>query len=335
MGSAQENIARSMSNTFKNRTADIINAKTFDEFYSIYEQELFADMAEMLRLDTAFNMVRARDCGVVSSIFFKGCIKNAKSVTRRGADMTTASLDIIGGVTVIDSLAVVKQFVYDEKAVSMAELAAAVNNNWSGYEELHTLISKKGKFFGNDDETSNEAAQRFTTSIYEFLKDKRDFMGKKYLVGDLIGYHQHNVWFGKLTGATPDGRYDGDMISFGAGQSNGRDRNGLTALLNSVAKYDPTGIMNAMSVTNVLIDEQLIRNDESFEKLVDMFETYFKNGANHFQLSYVSKEDLLNAKVTPEKYKNLRVRVSGFSDFFVNLNDDLQDEIITRTVKEA
>lgn len=79
----------------------------------------------------------------------------------------------------------------------------------------------------------------------------------------------------------------------------------------------------------------MIRNDESFEKLVDMFETYFKNGANHFQLSYVSKEDLLNAKVTPEKYKNLRVRVSGFSDFFVNLNDDLQDEIITRTVKEA
>lgn len=331
MGSSQQNIARSMANTFQNRGEDLLKAETFDAFYAIYEQELFADMGEMLRIDNIFNEIRARDCGVVSSLFFKGCIENAKSVTQGGADITTATMDIIGVVTVIDCLSIVKQVVYDEKWVSMAELVDAVQKDWEGYEDLRTLISKKGKFFGNDD-SSNEVAQRFTTSIYEYLQDKRDFMGKKYLVGNLIGYNQHNVWFGNQTAATPDGRHSGDMISFGIGQSEGRDRNGLSALLNSVAKHDPTGIMNGVSVTNVLIDEALVHNDESFEKLVLLFETYFKNGGNHFQLSYVSKEDLLNAQKTPDKYRHLRVRVSGFSDFFVNLNEDLQEEIITRTV---
>lgn len=121
------------------------------------------------------------------------------------------------------------------------------------------------------------------------------------------------------------------MLNFGIGQSEGKDRNGLTALLSSVAKCDPYAILTGPSVTNVLLDEKLVKNDESFEKLVYLFETYFKLGGTHFQLTYVSKEDLIHAKQTPDKYKNLRVRVSGFSDYFVFLNEGLQDEIIQRT----
>ena len=121
------------------------------------------------------------------------------------------------------------------------------------------------------------------------------------------------------------------MLNFGIGQSEGKDRNGLTALLSSVAKCDPYAILTGPSVTNVLLDEKLVKNDENFEKLVYLFETYFKMGGTHFQLTYVSKEDLVNAKKTPDKYKNLRVRVSGFSDYFVFLNEGLQDEIIQRT----
>lgn len=135
-------------------------------------------------------------------------------------------------------------------------------------------------------------------------------------------------------GATPDGRYAGDSLKFGLGQSGGKDRNGLTALLNSVAKVDPTAIGCGSTVTNLMIDEQLIKNDDHFEKTVTMLETYFKNGGVHFQLTYVSKEDLLRAKVTPEDYKNLRVRVSGFSDYFVKLDEALQDDIIERTAQK-
>ena len=121
------------------------------------------------------------------------------------------------------------------------------------------------------------------------------------------------------------------MLKFGLGQSEGRDRAGLSALLNSIAKVDPSGIGCGSTVTNLTIDEQLVKNDDNFEKTVDLLLTYFQNGGVHFQLSYVSKEDLLNAKITPENYKNLRVRVSGFSDYFVKLSEGLQDDVIKRT----
>jgi len=122
------------------------------------------------------------------------------------------------------------------------------------------------------------------------------------------------------------------MLKFGLGQSGGKDRNGLSALLNSIARIDPNGIGCGSTVTNITVDEQLVKNDSNFEKTVDLLETYFKNGGVHFQLTYVSKEDLINAKQTPEDYKNLRVRVTGFSDYFVKLNEAIQDDLIERTV---
>ena len=134
--------------------------------------------------------------------------------------------------------------------------------------------------------------------------------------------------------ATPDGRYSGDALKFGLGQSEGRDREGLSALLNSIAKVDPNGIGCGTTVTNITIDEQLIRNDDSFEKLVDMLLTYFENGGVHFQLTYVSEEDLVSAKKNPQEYKHLRVRVSGFSENFVRLEESIQDDVISRTVQK-
>jgi len=131
--------------------------------------------------------------------------------------------------------------------------------------------------------------------------------------------------------ATPDGRRKGDSVKFGRGQSEGKDRKGLAALLNSIAKADPTGIGCGSTVTNITIDEQLVKNDANFEKTVDMLEAYFLSGGVHFQLTYVSKEDLLAAKDCPEEYGHLRVRVSGFSDYFVRLSEEIQDDVIART----
>ena len=97
---------------------------------------------------------------------------------------------------------------------------------------------------------------------------------------------------------------------------------------------DPNAIGCGSTVTNIMLDEQLIKNDAHFEKTVDMLLTYFQMGGVHFQLTYVSKEDLIHAKVTPEDYKNLRVRVSGFSEYFVKLNESIQDNIIERTTQK-
>ena len=131
--------------------------------------------------------------------------------------------------------------------------------------------------------------------------------------------------------ATPDGRYFGDELQFGRGQNRGRDREGLTALLNSIAKVDPNGIGCGSTVTNITLDEKLIKDDANFEKTVDLLLTYFQSGGVHFQLTYVSKKDLIRAKERPDECGHLRVRVSGFSDYFVRLDEVLQDEIIKRT----
>lgn len=325
------NIVRCVQNTFFDRAAEVEQAQTFDDFYAIFQEEMYKDLWEADRIGKGLQTIRSRDCNLVSSLFVEGCIENAKSVIQGGTDNYIAVSPLIGIANVIDSLAVTKQLVFDEKLVSMEELLLALQNNWQGYEDLRNYILKKGKFFGNDDDISGDVARRFFASLDRW-NDGTNYLNKKLLFGNLIGYNEHNKFFGDHLKATPDGRYDGDMISFGIGQSNGKDRNGLTALLSAVAKCDSYSILTGPSVTNVLLDKALIANDENFEKTVSMFESYFMMGGTHFQLTYVSKEDLINAKKTPEKYKNLRVRVSGFSDYFVNLNAALQDEIITRTV---
>lgn len=324
------NIVRCVQNTFFNRSDDIINAKTFDEFYDIFQEEMFKDLSEADRIGNGFQTIRERDCNLVSSIFIDGCIESAKSVTQGGTNTYIAVGLLIGISNVIDSLSVTKQLVFDEKRITMEQLIEALKNNWNGFEDLREYILKKGDFFGNDEACSNDIAHRFFKSLDEW-NDGNNYLRKKLVFGNLVGYNQHHKFFGNSTKATPDGRFQGDMISFGIGQSEGKDRNGLAALLSSVAKCDPYFVLTGPSVTNVLLDEQLIKNDENFEKLVYLFETYFKMGGTHFQLTYVSKEDLINAKKSPDKYKNLRVRVSGFSDYFVFLNEGLQDEIIQRT----
>lgn len=332
MGIDNSNAVRSVENTFFKRDSDILDAETFDDFYKIYEEELFKDLYEMEEIAEGFQKIRSRDCNIVSNIFFDGCIENAKSLTQGGMTKVSANATINGQTTVIDSLAVVKQFVFDEKRITMRELADALKNNWKGYEQLRNEILKCGKYFGNDDDTSNEMAIRFYESFNKW-NEHDNYFGRKYILGNLIGYNEHHKFFGSATKATPDGRFDGDAITFGIGQSGGRDRNGIAPLLASVAKCDPSSVTVGPSVTNVLLDEQLVRKDENFEKLVYLFETYFKMGGTHFQLTYVSKEDLIKAKETPNDYKTLRVRVSGFSDYFVFLNEALQDEIINRTTQ--
>lgn len=334
MGGCASNIVKSMESTFYHRTEDLEQADQFETFYRIFEEELFKTLDKIDYYYEKFQEARSRDVNLVSSMFFEGSIERGLSITQGGCKNAVADCNIMGMTTVIDSLTVVKQFVYDEKRITMHELLHALRENWVGYEDLRNIILKKGKFFGNDEDVSNEMADRFAESLYCYFKEKRTVLGYRYLVGNLIGYNQHNKWFGDATLATPDGRYCGDTISFGLGQSEGKDRKGLTALLLSVAKLSGNHpILAGDSVTNVLLDKRLVTNDDSFDKIVKMFETYLRMGGLHFQLSYVSKEDLKKAKKDPEKYKNLRVRVSGFSDYFVFLNEDLQDEIITRTEK--
>lgn len=325
------NILHSVETVFHRKAKEIIDCGSFEEFYKIYEREMFADFDIIYDYDDKYNLERAKDVNYISSLFFNGCIENAKSLTQGGCDVVVASLMMLGITNVIDSLIVVKQFVYEEKLLSMKELVAAVQDNWKGHEDLRMLILKRGQFFGNDDVLSNGVARELYDSIYKYLKGKTNVFGYPIVLGDILGYNEHHKWFGNQTKATPDGRYDGDRLKFGIGQSDGKDRSGLTALLNSVAKVDSHAIACGSTATNISVDEQMVQNDDNFEKLVRMFETYFRNGGAHFQLTYVSREELLAAREKPEEHSGLRVRVTGFSEYFSRLQESVQDDIIERT----
>lgn len=330
-GTTNSNGLRSMDNTFFERTDDVLAAKTFDEFFEVYKSELFRDLDEMLYYGDQFNLARAKNVNYVSSLLFDGCIEAALPLSQGAIKFASAGTGVVGIPNIFDSLAIVKQFVYDEKIITMETLVDALHKNWEGYEDLHAQIKKIGKFFGNDDETSNYVARLWTETVYHYLQTKRSCFGYPVGIGNLQGYNPHHAWFGKLTRATPDGRYDGEMLKFGLGQSGGNDRNGLTALLSSVAKCDKYHLMNGSSVTNIYLEESLIKNDENFEKTARLLEAYFDMGGVHFQLNYLSKADLIEAKTEPEKHKNLRVRVSGFSDYFTRLSESIQDDVIKRT----
>jgi len=327
------NVLRCVETLFHKKADTIADCASFDAFYAVFERELYADLDTIYAWDDYYNGERAKDYNYISSLFFNDCIENAKSLTQGGGDIVIAAPMLLGIPNVIDALIVVKQFVYEEAFLSMRELISAVHENWEGFEEEYGVMMRRGTFFGNDDDRSNDVAARLYDSFYRYLLGKRNLFGYPFLVGDLLGYNEHHRWFGENTKATPDGRHDGDLLKFGLGQSGGRDREGLTALLNSIAAVDPHAIACGSTVTNITVDEALIKDDANFTKTVDLFETYFRNGGTHFQLTYVSREDLLAARENPEDHCHLRVRVTGFSDYFVKLKESIQDDILERTTQ--
>lgn len=332
-GTGYANQVIALDKTLYTRRDDLVKATDFDGFFKVYEEELHKALSRDQEVGNKLHRICSQDECILGSLFMSGCIESGVSMHKGGASGFSEMGGGCGLMCTIDSLAIIKQFVYDEKIVSIEEMLNALENNWEGYEDLHSLIMKKGQFFGNDYEPTDELAKRITTAIHNFAKDRTDIFGKHYLGVIAPGYQDYHAWFGKVTGATPDGRYKGEPFkTIGAGQTAGRDRNGLSALLNSVAKYDPTRHFSGVTVTNINLDSALIYDDANFEKTVQLVETYFKNGGAQLQINTVSPEDLIAAKETPEEYKSLRVRVSGFSDYFVNLSEATQDNIIERTV---
>jgi formate C-acetyltransferase len=287
----------------------------------------------MLDWSNRFNMLRSRDCNVLSSLLLDGCIERAESATRGGASLARTCISLMGGTNTIDSLCIIKQFVFDEKRCTMQHLVEALDADWKGCEILRDEILRDGTFYGNNDDFSNKMAQTFHASLFRFAADRTDIWGFPLSFGNLTGYNPHFATFGALTQATPDGRVAGAAMLFGSGQSDGKDSDGITSHLLAVAHMDPTGIMCGNSVMNLSVDEPTVRNDDSFEKLVSLIETYFREGGLHVQLNHVAKADLIAAKKNPHGYKSLRVRVSGFSAYFTGLREQIQDNVIARTVE--
>ena len=331
-GGFHMNAARCVERVFTVRRADALACATWGDFAALFTEELNHDLEEADAISKEFNAIRARDCNVLSALFMAGCIERAKSPTRGGASRLVPVIDLLGTPNVIDSLCVVRQFVFDEKRCTMAELAGALASDWVGHEKLLADIRRDGKRYGANDPFTNEMARFYHTAVARFAEGRRDFFGMPLTFGNHTGYNDNATKFGRLTGATPDGRHKGDFLSFGGGPSAEHGPDAATSVLLAAAQMDPEGAMCGTSILNLSVSPCVITNDEDFEKLVVMVETYFRVGGLHLQLNHVSRETLIDAQKHPERYPDLRVRVSGFSGYFVRFKKTIQDEIIARTV---
>lgn len=330
-GGLAANAVRVIDRLFGECRAETVACGSWDAFAALFEREFVRDLGEIDDWSKKFNALRARDCNVLSALFFKGCVENAESPTRGGATYIIPTTDMMGMPNLIDSLCVIRQFVFEQGKCTMSELADALRADWKGHEELLATIRREGKFYGGNDPFSNGMARFVHTIMARFARDRRDYFGRRFGYGSLTGYKDNFAKFGSLTGATPDGRHAGEALSFGSGPADGRATD-VTSVLLSVAQMDPDGAMCNSPILNIGLPGTYLTDEGDFEKMVAMVETYFRVGGIHLQVNCVSRETLVDAQRHPEKYPSLRVRVSGFSGYFVRLPKVIQDEIISRTV---
>jgi formate C-acetyltransferase len=332
-GGLHVNALRCIATLFTKRRCDVLACRDWDAFAALFKEEWHRDLGRALDISKEFNALRARDCNILSALLLAGCVERAESPTRGGASREVPVMDLLGTPNLIDSLSIVRQFVFEERRCTMERLAAALDADWQGNDAAGLLaeIRRDGRFYGANDPFTNGIAHFVYRSLARFADGATDYFGLPMTYGNHTGYNDNFATFGALTPATPDGRRAGEALSFGSGPAAGRGPDAATSVLLAAAKMDPDGVLCGTSILNLSVSEAVVRNEESFEKLVALVETYFKEGGYHLQLNHVSRETLLDAKANPDAHRALRVRISGFSAYFTGLKESMQDEVIART----
>lgn len=302
--------------------------KSFDEFMNAYYKQL----EQMVKYVSDAGNLRdeiwaERYHNPLISCTIDGCIENAKDMTEGGAKYNFVAIGGGGLGTITDSLASIKKFVYDEKSIKMKDLMISLECNFKSHEPLRQRLINAPKF-GNDDDYVDKIATELVDRFCEMVSTKRLKCGGHYKAS-FISYGL-NVYEGALEPATPNGRKAGEPISNSISPSNGAEKNGPTATINSLAKIDHTKIGYGDSL-NMKFPKYLLDSDKGIESLETLILTYFEKGGFHIQFNVTGAEILKDAQKHPEKYEDLIVRVSGYSAYFTRLGKEIQDDIIKRT----
>ncbi|MCQ2553643.1 MAG: hypothetical protein MJ150_04995, partial [Clostridia bacterium] len=262
----------------------------------------------------------------IVSVTMDGCIEKGLDVMAGGAKYNSTGIPGVGFGTVSQSLNVIRELVFEKKICTAKELYDAIIADWEGYDELRAK-AKAVPCFGNGEDKYDENAVWLSREWCKLVNSKTGPRGK-YKAG-LWSIARH-VADGPLTNATPDGRKNGDPLSDGIGPVQGTDVSGPTALLRSIAALDHEHCHNG-TLLNMRFNPSAIQTSEDIGKLVLLIRTYFKMKGMHLQFNMVTAETMKQAKERPAEYKDLVVRVAGFSAYYTELHPGLQNEIIRRT----
>lgn len=304
----------------------------FDELYAAFERQLHYVVDMKIRVSNYLDRMFARYAPApFLSVVISDCIAKGRDYYDGGARYNSDYIQCCGLGTVTDSLAAIKKHVFEESKVSMADLLSALRADWKGREDLRLLADNKTPKFGNDDDYADSIAQRVFESLCGAIDGRSSPRGGRYHV-DFLSTTCH-VYFGLRTGATPDGRHAREPESDGTSPAQGADRSGPTAVIRSLAKLDIA--RTGGSLLNQRFLPATLVGDDGIRRLSSLVRTYFKLGGHHVQFNVVDTQTLRAAQKRPEDYRNLLVRVAGYSDYFVDLDKNHQEEIISRTAQEG
>ncbi len=257
-----------------------------------------------------------------------GCMESGLDVMDGGSKYNSTGMSGIGLGNVAESLHVINELCFKQKKCTTRELYDAVVNNWVGYEDLRNYIIGELAHYGNNNADADEFVSFVADSYADYVVKMSTYRGR-YAPG--MYPVTMNVVFGKFTPATPDSRKSGEPLSDGISAVQGFDTSGPTSILNSVTKFDHSKYSNGI-LLNMKIHPTAVSNDEGVDKLIALMKTYFFSmGGMEMQLNIVSAETLKDAQEHPDNYKDLVVRIAGFSAYFVETYKDAQDDLIRRT----
>ena len=309
-------------------TGDPLDFKTFDELLAAYEKQLRYFIDIKLRGNSIIERLYATYLPApFLSLLIDDCIARGQDYHDGGARYNTSYIQGVGLGTITDALTALKYHAFDRQTLRLEQLLAALNADFSGHERTRQLLINRTPRYGNDDDYA-DAVMRAVFEIYFNAIDGRpNTKGGAYHI-NLLPTTAH-VYFGSVIGATPDGRLAGTPLSEGISPVQGADRHGPTAVLKSAAKMDH--VRTGGTLLNQKFTPQLLQDEAGLDGLVQLVRTYFKLDGHHIQFNVVDVATLHAAQEDPEQYRDLIVRVAGYSDYFCDLSIALQNEIIART----
>ena len=301
---------------------------SFEELAGVYKRQCEYFLKYLAIQEEKEYQTAGRECAFLYfSMLYDDCIEKGRALLDGGVRYLGGTLESYGNINTADSLTAIRKLVYDEKKIAPKTLLKALKSNFQGYEEIRNQLLAAPKY-GNDD----EAADGMALMVHDHICRAASRAGKQYT--DLAGYliviinNNANTVLGKHTSASADGRFAHTFMSNANNPFNGSDVSGLTALLNSLSKPDAS--IHAGCVQNMKFSKQMFT--EYPQKVRAMLDAYFGSGGTQAMISVTGRDDLEHAMREPEKYKNLLVRVGGFSARFIELGEEEQREIIARTM---
>jgi pyruvate formate-lyase/glycerol dehydratase family glycyl radical enzyme len=309
-------------------TADPTSFKSFDELFDAFNRQLKYFVDIKVKGNNVIERLFATNMPApFLSILIDDCVQSGKDYNDGGPRYNTTYIMGVGIGTLTDSLAAIKYHVFDEQTLTIEQLLKSLQDNFQGHERIRQMLWNKTPKYGNDDDYADTLLRASFNALHRAITGRNNTKSGFYAVNYLST--TCHVYFGSKVGATPDGRKAWEPVSEGVSPVQGADRHGPTAVVKSVAKMDQ--VLAGGTLLNQKFSPSLLEEEEGIDNLAHLVRSYFKLDGHHIQLNVVTAETLRAAQAEPEKYRDLIVRVAGYSDYFCDLSKVLQDEIITRT----